>query len=770
MKVITHLINSIRLASRHNSEAEERPHCILWTDKDRQWENVMSRLKLEMPELLILGEYNSTERTGPAIWIRTAIAGYVDGYSIPTGLVPIIYLPGVSRQDLRAVDQCPEELKPLAELQYRGIIWSQINSRDWTVFAYMKTRRGGLGLDIAKDEATIYAMNRALIKVLDERIENLSNIHLDKQFFNELISGTDIVKDILVWISSPENFKAGRTNQQWQAFIEICNTKYKFNPELDGIFTAIERIAWKDEDWENVWERFCEAPRKYEAIPTLLKNVIHPLLETQERNPNWNSEQEIILRAELLNLSDVPEHKAREEILQLEKVHCNRREQVWAELGEAPLAKSLKWLCEMATKTVNNIYGNLQEIALIQDSWGWKIDYAVLMALSSLERQEDIDAVSAAVRSIYLPWIDTNARILQKLAVESGYPNESSVLTFKDHECVLFIDGLRFDLAKRLAEMCKEKGLVINENVNWAPLPTVTSTCKPALMPVAEELVGDLTNNFDFTPIFRDEGKSATYQKLSTRMGQKGWKILSNTDLKNNSSHGWYEFGRVDSEGHSIGWRISQNAEDYLNEILNTIESLVKEGWKSIKIVSDHGWLMVPKGLPKVNLSSSLTDSKWGRSAAIKPGALYDGISFPWYWNPEVHFALAEGVGCYRNGVEYSHGGLSVQESLMLQINVNVGDNPKLDLNINLTDLVWKGMRCKVAVEGNYHGVKLDIRLKPALSETSIVMGVKEFNENGITSVVVDDDSNEGVKAFLVLLDHSNTILLQRETVVGGEN
>ena len=43
--------------------------------------------------------------------------------------LPVIYLPGVSRQDLRAVETCPDHLKPIVELQYRGVIWSQINAR-----------------------------------------------------------------------------------------------------------------------------------------------------------------------------------------------------------------------------------------------------------------------------------------------------------------------------------------------------------------------------------------------------------------------------------------------------------------------------------------------------------------------------------------------------------------------------------------------------------------------------------------------------------------
>ena len=72
----------------------------------------------------------------------------------PEGTIPIVYMPGVSRQMLRAVETCPRELQPLAELQYRGVLWSQVSARDWTILAFLKSK-DGLGLDVAQDHATL---------------------------------------------------------------------------------------------------------------------------------------------------------------------------------------------------------------------------------------------------------------------------------------------------------------------------------------------------------------------------------------------------------------------------------------------------------------------------------------------------------------------------------------------------------------------------------------------------------------------------------------
>ncbi|WP_198426502.1 hypothetical protein, partial [Acinetobacter baumannii] len=145
MNVLDYLLKAIRDAGIYNPDIQVAPTCILWPDRDRQWEAVIPVLQAELPELLVLGDYDPEQCTGPAIWLRCLIAGLVDDVSLPEGAIPILYLPGVSRQDLRAVEGCPDSLKPLAELQYRGVIWSQVNAKDWTILAYLKSDQGGLG-------------------------------------------------------------------------------------------------------------------------------------------------------------------------------------------------------------------------------------------------------------------------------------------------------------------------------------------------------------------------------------------------------------------------------------------------------------------------------------------------------------------------------------------------------------------------------------------------------------------------------------------------
>jgi hypothetical protein len=165
---------------------------------------VIPRLQRELPELLILGDYQPDTRTGPAIWLRCVIVGELYNVSVPEDRTPILYLPGVSRQDLRAVETCPDHLKPLAELQYRGVIWSQINAKDWTVLAFLKSDQGGLGLDVAQDTDTRNAMQLALHCLLDEHGHRIQDKRLDQNYFHTLLTGGDTVRALLQWLEYDE--------------------------------------------------------------------------------------------------------------------------------------------------------------------------------------------------------------------------------------------------------------------------------------------------------------------------------------------------------------------------------------------------------------------------------------------------------------------------------------------------------------------------------------------------------------------------------------
>jgi len=336
--IIEALRDSLVVSGRYNPDDVVRPAAILWTDADQQWMPVIGQLQMLMPELLILGEYQPEKKTGPAIWLRCVIDRVLTEVVIPENVVPVIYMPGVSRQTLRAVQDCPDGLKPLVELQYRGVCWTQKNGKDWSVEAFLVSRDGGLGLDLAKDAVTRAALVTALPELIAKPVAQLQGRHLEAEDFEKLII-EDPVKDLLLWLNTPADIREAWPAAKWKTFRSRCKKEYKFDSEKNGVLVAAERLGRKNDSWVPVWQRFSEAPALYPGVTEVLRKAKPVNLGMWDDKSTWpqeNESAELQLRTALLHLADMPTDKARAEILELEKVHGARRDWVWAGLGQAP--------------------------------------------------------------------------------------------------------------------------------------------------------------------------------------------------------------------------------------------------------------------------------------------------------------------------------------------------------------------------------------------------------------------------------------------------
>ena len=73
--VLDRLAELLAKAASGNSHTAATAVAVLWTDKERQWEGAIGQLRQAMPRLLTLGDFNIEQRSGPAIWLKCAIAG-----------------------------------------------------------------------------------------------------------------------------------------------------------------------------------------------------------------------------------------------------------------------------------------------------------------------------------------------------------------------------------------------------------------------------------------------------------------------------------------------------------------------------------------------------------------------------------------------------------------------------------------------------------------------------------------------------------------------
>src|SRR5271166_5775669 len=176
------LAATLRTASQSYAAGDQIAPCaVLWPDPERLWECVMLELQPMLPELFLLGSYAPDKRMGPALWLRCIEARVVEGAPI-AGTTPIFYLHGISRETLRAAEDCPKELSALVELQYRGMMWLHVNGKEWTPYAFLVSNHGGLGLEVARDQATQDALFGALPLLMSEPFSHLRGRRLDSEF------------------------------------------------------------------------------------------------------------------------------------------------------------------------------------------------------------------------------------------------------------------------------------------------------------------------------------------------------------------------------------------------------------------------------------------------------------------------------------------------------------------------------------------------------------------------------------------------------------
>ena len=356
------LADAIEAASAHNRQDQVPPVAVLWPDEDRQWEALLPLLKDRLP-LFVLGKYSPEQHIGPAYWLRCIIARTIPHPGLPPEKVPVLYLPDFSRQHIRSLEDCPAELKPLAELQYRGVLWTQKNGRDWTVNAFLQSRDGGLRIRVEADQRTKEALQRSLEKLAEEPIEAIHRAAPLRAFYLDGLIHPDNVKNVLRWLNDPKGYRDECSDQEWPAFVALCESYYDFHPDRDSPVTAAEKLGQQQGNWVMVWRRFAEAPASYSTIPDRLREakpqMTLPLLDHSDSWPQNNETAEASLRDALLRLSNLDSDAARRRIRELEQGHGERRSWVWASLGSAPLAQAIEHLATMARFTERMAWGNI---------------------------------------------------------------------------------------------------------------------------------------------------------------------------------------------------------------------------------------------------------------------------------------------------------------------------------------------------------------------------------------------------------------------------
>lgn len=768
------LIESLKKAAAFNRGTQSAPVVILWTDADRQWEGVLPALRAAGMRIFSLGDYSADAARGPAIWLKCVLANRVPEYPVGDGAVPVLYLPGVSRSDLRAIESCPRHLQPLAELQYRGVFWSQLNAKDWTVNAFLTSQNGGLGLDVAQDQSTQKALLRALQSglLLEQKLDAFRGRHLDGVWFDALLAPNPD-RDLLAWLNDPAVQRNSWDDARWSIFVERCRKDYGFHPEKDGELTGAEKMAARLGNWKETWNLYDELHSYYPNIRKLLERVVAlpmGLFDDVSSYPVANREKEDQLRQALLQSGHLAPKAGRDAVIEAEQAHGERRKWLWSRMGLAPLANSLESLAKIAMMTAQLPSGNSLD-AFLTDyrERFWLVDEAALTALAKVTTKADSSAVEAALKSIYVPWLEECALRFQDmvrnnggLGVENDYPFASASA---DGMCWIFVDGLRFDVARRLVSLLEARQMEPSLTTNWTSIPSVTASGKVWVSPVAP-LVRGKPDDVDFQPSIASDGKPLSTYNFRRLLSDANWQVLTQNEVGDAAGRAWTECGDLDHYGHVHGLRLAREIDAQLPIIIERLNELIQAGWRHLRIVTDHGWLLVPGGMPKAILQKFEAETRWGRCATLKETSASSALTLPWTWCDDVRIAFAPGISSFIAGAEYAHGGLSVQEMLIPTIDIKINSFDSSKPVAVIKQITWRGLRCQVEITGAATGWLCDIRTKAADQQTSIVASPKVL-DNGCASLAVPDDGLEGCVAVLVILDEAGNVVQKATTTVG---
>lgn len=765
---------ALRDAAAFNAGANSAPAAVLWADPDRAWEPVIRSLQEAVP-ILVLGEYDPVIAQGPALWLRAVLAS-PNAAELPPHLAErdernpwVIYLPGISRGSVAEASALDDSLAPLAEIAIRSNWWPFARGQTpWTPHSFLASKQG-VGLDLAGDAATRATLGEVLDNLLLEDAADLKRRgRLDSSRLRHLVLD-DHVRPLLDWMNDPETTRASLTGVRWNAFVASCKDTYGFSPERDGPLTAASRLGSRTGEWNAVWQRFAENPARYPNIAGLLDQArpsVMPLFGDTDPHPDswpsWNRDQEEALRAALTAIATHQDPRGR--IVELAAAHSAREDNVWSVLGQAPLARAVGHLAELADRAATALSASdLKAQVTWYGNEGHLIDDVALRSIASVKTAQDRTAVAAALGALYDCWVDESARAFQKAAVVA-YAGETG-LAVEAGTAVVYVDALRFDLATRVARRLSP--LVAAVDTRLAAFPSVTPTGQPAVAPIAITAGGGAA--FDAAD---DQGRSLKGPVLRAALAGANVQFLEwdAAEVGDPTGKAWTQTNSIDSLGHSHGHALADLVDQQLDLVAERVRGLIDAGWRKVVIVTDHGFLLPGLAAQKVTLPLQVTEGDAARKprvARLKAAAARpDFPILPWTWDSSVEMVSAPGSAAFEAGRLYEHGGLSLQECVVPVVTVTPGDS--LVAPVQIEGVRWTGQRCRVDYGPTEAEVVAEIRLRPA-DASSVVGGPRPPAEPGEVKVLVDEEqAPAGATAWVVLLDENGGVLAQTQTMVGG--
>lgn len=763
------VVQALNQSKLHNSNIMVMPEVILWPDPEMQWSSVIAELQNTFPALLIYGIYDASKKQGPAIWLKCMIAQTLPEANWTASETPIIYLPGISKNDLKNIQNAGLDFQPLIEYQYTGTVFTQENGREWTILAFLQNPLSGLGIKVAQDTATKDALKKALPSIFQDPDVLFGKAIIDAEYLNNQLF-PDIVPNMLKWMCKGDAALSLMDSGKKEVFYNLCKAQYDFAPDHKNIKAIAEKLGSQRNAWKYVWQHYANAPKKYPDIEALLRLAKPADLGSgmfafpDESWPQVNEQKEEELYKALIAVSKLHPREAVNKLKILETQHGLRRNWVWEELGQAPLANALFHLLHMAGKAIEPFpFSSISDLKQYYTSSGFLADQSMRKALAAVKSEKDKGVIKAVITTVYKPWLETVTQKFQSLINKDASIFTAQTATTETESYILFVDAFRFELAEEFSNRLTALKYKTDLQADWSAIPSLTPTAKPNVSPIVNAV--SITSQFnDFRPQLQS-GKDLQTAAFRESLSAHNFILVTKPSDIVVGKHHWQEIGDIDTKGHEEQADMVKRIDELFEQVQEIVEIAFNKGINRIKIVTDHGWLLLPGGLPKEELKKDLAETRWGRCALIKDGAKTDLLHLPWRWNPSIFIAYAPGISFFKKNEEYAHGGISIHECL---VPVLLVENTKASIiHAEIKGVKWINLKCNIITDDVPDGYSIDIRKKYNDSKSSIVLSANKLLKGNTVTLMIDDAA-ESAAATIVLLDENERIIDKKSTTVGG--
>lgn len=259
------------------------------------------------------------------------------------------------------------------------------------------------------------------------------------------------------------------------------------------------------------------------------------------------------------------------------------------------------------------------EIYADEEDGTWRIDRSVRHLIVSGKPETDLPNDHPAtetlpeerrelVRNEYLDYLEGLAeKTITSFDIGSVFDDKKHAYQFwRDNKenlatgesvCIFYIDALRLDLARELAENLRDQDFEVRESVRAGTLPSSTEFGMGALTPGDAYLYKITLDNGDLEP--KRSGRTVNTNRRERLLENEGWGITKE------EHDGWenvqvaYFDKQIDDIGEVGLTAIEEKVATQIENLTALIKNKMDQGdWDKIYIVTDHGFVLLPENMP----------------------------------------------------------------------------------------------------------------------------------------------------------------------------